>query len=185
MSLSRDTFERELYTRMGRDYRLRWSDVNRSWCIEQQIGRAVWELPGAEQALTHPDTLIRARDGFTLVCEVQARPFVECEECHGLITVPSMTIGEAWCKACEKAGERPIKRVLGYIPLSEILLRRLDSTSPKRHGTWQREMDTRNRLLIESLDRDDDNEMDAVVGDYFNRFMNIPQVGFSGSITSK
>jgi len=143
----------------------------------------VWELPS--DGNTHPDTLLRAQEGFILVCEVQARPFVVCEDCGGQIKVPELTIGETWCQACWQAGLRPIRKTLGYIPLSELLLRRLEQTSIKRHGTWQREMETRNRLLQESLDRDDSNEMDAIVGDYFNRCLDIPQVGYGGIITRK
>lgn len=181
MSLSPETFERELHARLGRDYRLRWSTYRQSWMIEQKVGRGIWDVP-LDSADPNPDRLLRAREGYALACEIQAASVVPCQDCGGPIQVPHLTIGETWCRRCELRGFRPPRRFLGYYPLCERLLARLERTSPKRDGQWQRELASRNRLLAESAVRDQENYKDSVLLDYFNRVADIPQSGYGGTI---
>lgn len=181
MSLSPETFERELKLRMGEEYRLRYSSLTSTWNIEQKIGRGVWELPANDW----DDTAIRARDGYALVCSVHPRPFLICPECNLQVPLPHLTIGEAHCHYCEARTGTNVSYFAGYFPLCERLIQRLERTSPKRAAEWRKEMNEKNRILRQQQDRDYDNETEAILADYYNRVMDRPQVGYGGSITSK
>jgi hypothetical protein len=179
--LSRETFEAELFTRLGREYRLRFSDFKKTWLIEQHVGRGSFETPDTHDS----DAAIRVRDGYALVLESQTRSVIPCRVCGGALVVPVMRTMEVPCKSCELLYGKATRHFLGYYPLSEGLLVKLESTSPKRGMAWAQEMKLANARLRQSALRDHDNYTEAVARDWFPRIADIPQVGFGGSITSK
>lgn len=176
--MTAETFERELQLRMGRDYRLRWSPSRHLWCIEQQVGRAVYDVPGSD------DAAIRIRDGYALCCEIHPTPWMECKECHLRLDLPVLGYGEVRCPYCEMKTGQVQAYFGGYYPLGEQLLQRLERTSPKRAEAWRMEMNRKNRARLQERARDWDNYQDALWGEYYNRLADRPQVGYGGSIKS-
>lgn len=184
MSLTPDTFQRELTQRLGEDHRLRWSSAQQAWCIEQRVGNGVWDLPLSTDP-AESDRTTRARDGYALVCTVQPRPFIVCETCHFPIPVPELKIGEVRCAACKVAGRQPISKFVGYFPLCERLLQRLERDSARRSREWRREMDEQNAARAAAKQRAYDNDTEDILREHFNRIANIPQVGAGGIIPSR
>lgn len=180
MSLSPETFERELQSRLGDDHRLRWSSLTERWLIEQRTGRGSFDDPVNDW----DDAAIRARDGYTLVCSVYPVPFLICPECRGQVDLPHLTISEVLCPRCTATEGRRISYFGGYFPLCERLLARLERTSPKRAHIWRREMVESNARLALTRQRDSDNDLEAILGDHYNRVMDRPQIGYGGSIKS-
>ncbi len=184
MSLTQDTFEAELHARLGREYRLRRSPFRNSWLIEQRVGRGAFEVPDTLDS----DAAIRVKDGYALVVESQVTDTMPCRVCGAKLAVPVMRTAEMKCKRCELLYGKATRMFAGYYPLSETLLQRLESTSPKRGNAWVGEMRSTNNKLKATAQRDHDNYVEAVARDTFSRVMDIPQTAMwngSGSIPSR
>ncbi len=180
MSLRSETFEEELHARLGRDYRLRWSQPRRSWMIEQRVGRGACEAP--EGLAT--DAAIRVRDGYALVLETQTSPHLACRVCGMDLAVPAMQTTEIKCDYCQMLYGKPTRTVAGYYPLCEGLLKRLEETSPKRGDAWAKEMKAKNLALRRSQARDSENYNEAMIKDWLPRIESQPQSGYGGTIKS-
>ena len=193
--MTRETFEDELTRRLGRDYRLRWSDSRHVWMIEQQQGREA-EIP--HDALVRPDLsdeererrlretrdqMTRLREGYTLVMEFHPYTQVSCPTCHFPIDLPEFKIKQVRCNACEVLGNDRQYVTGGWFPLSERLLQHLERTSLKRHDEWRKEHETHNLAVRTALRRKFDNHCEAVGKDFFNNAVGILQSGYTGAGT--
>jgi hypothetical protein len=178
MSLTPDTFESELFHRLGRDYRLRWSPAKQMWSIEQKVD---WthEYPG--WVSDWDDEAIRARDGFAMVCEVSPRPFLVCEGCGQKIPLPELTRAEVRCAFCKEKGEKEYY-VGAFFPLCEKLLQRLEYTSPRRGPQWKADMDIHNRKLVTTAKQDQANHLESIMRNEGGRILGIPSVGYTGKV---
>lgn len=172
MSLTPETFQHELDVRFGEGYRLRWSAKHETWCIEQHTGRGAFETPYG----SYDDSALRVRDGYSLVCEVSPRPWVECPECHFHLPLTFGKFKEVRCGYCESRGHKEVFYA-GYFPLCEKLLLHLERTAPKRGDAWKHEMDAANVATRREKWRDYSNHQDAVLREWFPQMMQIPQVG--------
>lgn len=180
MSLTPETFEQELRSRLGSGHRLRWSSLTNRWLIEQQTERGSFDDPLNDW----DDSAIRARDGYTLVCSVYPVPYMICPECRAQLGLPHLSIGEVICAHCtEKTGQR-VSYFGGYFPLCERLLARLERTSYRRAREWRRELDETNSRTASRREQDSNDQFADEVGDHYNRFMDRPQIGYGGSIKS-
>ena len=176
-----ETFERELYARMGAGYRLRWSRQYDVWCIEQKVASGVYETPGDGS----DDSTIRMRDGYALVCQINPRPFITCKECFQQIDIPHLTVKEVKCPYCEVIrGDTAVRYVAGYYPLCDALLERVERTAPKRGKQWVTEMHSKNAARVAAQEKEWDNWTTDLWRDHYNRIADRPQVGAGGSIKS-
>ncbi len=180
MSMTPETFESELRTRLGRDYRLRRSPLTNRWLIEQHVGRGIWEEPLNDW----DDSAIRARDGYALVCSVYPVPYMLCPICKSQLDLPHLSIGEVHCRRCEIATGETISYFGGYFPLCDALIARLERTSPKRSKAFKAELDDTNRRRREAAEKATEADVEDIFADHYNRFMDRPQIGYGGSIKS-
>lgn len=169
-----ETFEQELKTRLGEDYRLRWSESRHVWMIEQQAGKET-SVP----VESGDDVAIRARDGYTLVMEFSDIPTAACPQCFQRYTLPHLKIGEVKCRMCDALGyDRQIMTV-GFFPLCDALLEYLERTSLKRHDAWRKEFHARAEKLKKDRKRKFDNHCEAVGKDYYNNAAGVLQFGYT------
>lgn len=161
------------------DLRIRWSQRRRSWQIEQQVGRGALS-PSAYSRLN--DQLIRAKDGYWLVCEVQSGDRMQCPKCgNGPLRVPQLHFAEIRCNACMSQGYDG-RYMAGYFPLGNALLEHLRETDPRR-GAIQRmakQADLANQKLLESQIRQRNNAIEAITKEEFNQLFGIQSVGYTG-----
>lgn len=172
-----DTFLRE-FTREFPEYRIRWSFKKRCWHIEQHCGRNV--LPPFRVETTD-DRMIRARDGFWLVMEVQPGDRMPCPRCDNTLYVPIMKFGEARCENCIMHG-RDGRTACGYMPFTSVMLDHLRRTDPLRGGTQRlaAEADAANQQMLKDAAKRTHDIVEAGTKDAFSRIVGIPSVGYTG-----
>lgn len=171
MSLRLDTFERDLSTRLGGDYRIRWSPVSGHYHIERKVARAV-DSPG------DTDGAIRLRDGYALVLRFRPVPYLVCDACHFRVPLPEMQIGEVRCDYCELHGDRQMW-FDGYFPLSERTIEYLERGKPSRGAVRAKEMEVHNARLAAAAARDRATSIEAIGLDYWKRASQAAQFGYT------
>lgn len=165
-----ETFEDLMNTRLGDGYRLRWSKEKNLWCIEQKVGRGVFETPGNPE----DDRTIRLRDGYAIVMEFRADEYFKCPSCGFHIHAPIGTIKEVRCAYCELYGERQIFYT-GYFPLCDKLLERLEQTHYRRADEWRTQMDVKNKNIIKEVERRDRLNLEALLEERHSSIVGIPR----------
>lgn len=160
-------------------YRIRWSLKKKCWLIEQHCGRAALSPLRID---AHDDSLIRARDGFWLVMEIQPGDRMSCPRCGNIISVMTRKFGENRCENCIQH-KRDGRVVAGFFPFCEGLLEHLRRTDPMRGATARlaKEADAQNQKILEMLRRKTSNTVEAGTKDAFNRIMGIQSVGYTGN----
>lgn len=139
------TFEAELHTRLGRNYRLRWSDQKKRWCVEQKVAR-VYDYPGSS------DQAIRLRDGYRLVLEMPEYPVITCKHCSFPVEMPVFEKAEFQCDYCKLRGVRHTY-IDGYFPMVDKTLTYLERWNPKRGKALNDEIEAENAALRKSRQR--------------------------------
>lgn len=178
MSLSPQTFERELQARLGSEYRLKWSNRKETFLIEQKIQRGEWDIPSGVRE-RNPEEYDRLREGYSLVCEVSPAPTMRCNRCRAILTVPALEWKEVKCLSCYASKERSNTQFyVAYFPLCERLLTHLESTSPKRGYAWVKEMLRENARKRETQQRDWENHSEAGLKDYMRIIAENPVIGY-------
>jgi hypothetical protein len=114
--------------------RLRWSQKQEVWCIEQQVGRAS-ALPIRLDPFD--DGLIRRRDGYALVMEVRPGNHMACPRCRTKLKVPEFKVAEVRCQVCTAQGIDAAYKAAWW-PLGECLLDELKKLDPERVDTVAR-----------------------------------------------
>ncbi len=158
-------------------YRIRWSHTRKRWQIEQQVGRGA--LP-TFRVDPNDDHVVRARDGYWLVCEVCPGTTTPCPDCGVDLKAPALKFAEVVCEACKAVGFDG-RIMAGYFPLSESLLDHLRSTDPKR-GALERmadQLDAANEAILAERARELHNTNEAIAKDEFPFIFNIPSTGYS------
>lgn len=160
------------------EYRIRWSFKKRCWLVEQKCGRSALSPIHIDP---HDDQLIRARDGFWLVMEIQPGDRMPCPVCDNTIHVATRRFAEARCANCIKHG-RDGRFMAGHYPFSEGLLEHLRRTDPLRDGVkrLQAEADAANQLRLDRARRAQSNHNEAASKDAFSRLFDIQSVGYTG-----
>lgn len=170
-----DTFESELQTRLGRNYRLRRALTAPRWCIEQKVSRA-YDYPAND------DRALRLREGYHLVLDTPDSDQTTCPKCYQRVTMPVFVRAEFDCPHCERNGVRS-RMVDGYFPLVDKTLLYLERTSPRRGKQFSLDIDEANRKHQRSLDRDTGNLAEDLALDAWNRISGVLQFGRTGANT--
>lgn len=128
--------------------RIRWSEREHNFQVEQKVGRAV-----VAPIFIDPtrDDLIRARDGFHPVMSVQPGDRMPCPVCNYTLRVPVMDTHDIRCGYCATRG-RTTRVVAGYWPLDDNLITHLRKIDPLRDASTELrdEADRHNRVLLKS-----------------------------------
>lgn len=170
------------------EYRIRWSFKKNNWQIEQVYGR------GALPAVTispEDDGLIRERDGYWLVMEIQPGDRMACpsivtrqplQRCGLTLNVPVRATAETVCLECKRHG-RDGRHMASYWPFDETFLDHMRMTDPLRDGIRRvsRQAEANNASRDAALDRKTSNEGQAASADLFNRIVGINQWGYTGA----
>lgn len=171
------------------EYRIRWSFRRNNWQIEQVYGRGALQ---ASDISPENDGLIRERDGYWLVMEIQPGDRMACpsivahypqlQRCGLTLKVPIRATAETVCTDCKKRG-RDGRHMAAYWPLDETFLDHMRKTDPLRDGIRRvsREADSHNEAREADIDRRGSNEGQAASADLFNRIVGINQWGYTGS----
>lgn len=170
-------FAREFFREFP-DYRIRWSFKKQCWLIEQKCGRAA--LP-TFRIDPDDDRLIRMRDGYWLVMEIQPGDRMACPTCGYDMKVAHEKWAESKCALCEKNG-RDGRSMAGYFPFSSRLLEHIRMTDPLRGGLerMRKAQDLENRRREESQVRATSNIVEAGAKADFNHIFDIQSVGYTG-----
>lgn len=170
-----ETFEREMFVRLGRGYRLRPS-VTDSDCllIEQKIGLGYFDT----EIEYSNDERERVRDGYTLVCACWQAPYIKCDTCHHHIPLPHLKVAEVRCAYCYSKGEKSMY-FAGYMPLGEYLLKQLEATHPRRGWKWRQDMDAHNAATVKAVDRRCSNNLESIMRERHESIVGIPRTYLS------
>lgn len=172
-------FRKRLQEHFGDRLRIRWSDREHEWLIEEKVGRAVLPPIRIEEGR---DDLIRARDGYALVLAIRPGDRMPCYRCRTDLKVPVFKAAEVICPTCSARANRRVALKAAYWPLGESLLEYLRKIDPLTggHQRLMAEMDRSNQALEAGRARDDQNYGEAVWRDHFTQVMQIPSVGYTG-----
>lgn len=158
--------------------RIRYSYKRDCWQIEQQVGRGA--LPPIHID-PYDDNLIRAKDGYWLVCEVRLGTRMPCPDCGLELKVPSLQFKEVKCEYCI-LNRRDGRHMAGYFPLGEALLDHLRFLNPLTGGIERNAamIDAFNDKLLKTKERDLSNLTETMKDDYAY-IAGIPSVGYTGN----
>lgn len=170
------TFERELQTRLGAHYRLRWSDEFKRWCIEHKVARP-GEAPGDS------DRAIRLRDGYHLVLETEATNIFKCPSCRRGISLEPFTKTEVRCQFCYETMGLKRFHTVAYFPLVDATLEWLEWCHPRRGFALDREIEEANARLQRARERDRETYARAYAADHWRFVGGVPRVGYTRSGT--
>ena len=159
-------------------YRIRWSFKKRCWLIEQKCGRSALSPIHID---AHDDQLIRAKDGFWSVMEIQPGDRMPCPQCGCELPVPVMRFGETRCEWCMLKGKDG-RVVAGFMPFGSALLEHLRRTDPLRDGIKRlaQEADEQNQRRLDAVRRQTSNTIEATTKDAFNKLVGISSFGYTG-----
>lgn len=155
--------------------RIRWSQAEQQFLIEQKVGRAMVAPIRIED---NRDDLIRARDGYHPVMTITAGDRMRCPSCHSELKVPVRETHDIKCGYCALLG-RTTRIIAGFWPLDDALLDHLRHIDPL--NDYQDELaeaaDRHNRMLLKSQEDQVSNDGYAALEEQYNRLVGIPQVG--------
>lgn len=184
-------FEEQLERRFQGRFRLRWSEIEHVFMLEQKVRRAVAEgfAPRAFKSERHRkltmENYIRARDGYILSMKISPTTRAYCQRCDTRLDMPAMQTAQVTCPVCMSHGHRTVT-MGGYWPLNDALLHELERTDPDRGGNErvfaaQQAAEQYRELSAElAITR----PADAAFRERYRRLVGIPQVGLSGKTAS-
>jgi len=161
------------------DYRIRWSFQKNCWLIEQKCGRNTVPTFRVDR---NDDRLIRMRDGYWLVMELQPGDRMACPTCGHDMKVAHERWAESTCQLCLKNG-RDGRAMAGYFPFGPRLMDHIRKTDPLRGGTERarKEQDLANQRREEAQERATSNIVEAGTKADFNHIFDIQSVGYTGN----
>jgi hypothetical protein len=176
-----ESTQRRLRNEFRDRIRIRWSPRAKAFQVEGRSHRGLSDFPiptglsklqVAKLFDRHYDDLVRAKDGYQLIMEIQPGTRMACpgEDCPMELRVPVNRTAEVACGYC-KARKRDGRYVASYFDLqSEALIERLRYLDPER--TWRvaglKQIDTRNAALERGREQDASNFIDSVNRDEYN-----------------
>lgn len=163
-----------MQVRLGRHYRLRWSQARHQWQIEHQVARA-------REVLGHDDATTRLRDGYVLVLETPATDWLPCPTCGRALTLPAFEREEITCGDCRVAG---VKRAYctvtaGFFPLCERTLNYLESWHPRQGNAILARMEASMVAAQRAQSRELASQAEALAADHWRAALGIPRVGYT------
>lgn len=177
-------FTDALETRFGGRFRLRWSDVEHVYLLEQKVRRALAEgfAPIVIKSERHRKLMyenqIRARDGYVLSMKITPGTHTYCTRCDTRMDVPAHTMAQVACPICAQQGHRSTFAG-GHWPLNDALLHELDRTDPDRGGSERvfKSQQAAQQFKEKQQEWEITNPADAAFRERFNRLVGIPQTG--------
>lgn len=164
-----ETFQRELTTRMGPQYRLIRSLSGPRWRVEQKVNRA-FDYPATD------DRARMLRDGYHLVLETGDSDTMRCPACEAQLSLPVFERAEFACPRCAAHGRR--KRLVGgYFPLVDKTLLYLERYHPRRGRAIAQELADENRRVELAKQRETRNLAEDLALDAWGRVSGAVQIG--------
>lgn len=167
----------EFTARLRRDFgqrlRLRWSDSQHQWLVEQKVGRAAAPArPGTEME----DRWVQARDGYALVLTVAPGDRERCQHCGETVRLPVYDFRETACPRCGK-----LTRSCHW-QLNDQLLEHLRRIDPMRDGPRRmaRDADRATHAAEQSRIRANSNETESIIKDAIGQIGGFTTVGYTG-----
>lgn len=182
-------FKEALETRFQGRFRIRWSDVEGVFLLEQKVRRAIAEgfapiviKSERHRKLTY-ENQVRARDGYVLSMKITPGTHTYCPRCNAKMNVPVYKTAQVACPICAQSGYRSVFAG-GHWPLNDSLLHELDRTDPDRGGNervfraQQAAMEFKEKMQEYAIT----SNADAAFRERFNRLVGIPQTGYTGKV---
>lgn len=171
-----ESFIKSLERQFDGRLRVRWSNAQQGWEIEQRVG------PHREAPIDeNDDDLVRARDGYAAFMSIRPGTRMPCPECRFELKVPVFHTEELMCPYCKMMG-RTTSVNAGFFELNDRLLEHLRQCDPDRGGSQRlKEMaDRNNEALWRSQLAAAMREGRAAASERYNRIVGIQQVGWTG-----
>ena len=176
-------FTERLHREFDGRLRCRWSQQRSEWQIEFKI--APGQVPGMSMPReSQRDSIIRAQDGYALVCSVQRGDRMPCPRCGITLKVPVFEFGQTRCDYCTQQGFKAVFNA-GYFPLeSDRLMEHLRKIDPLR--TWHKQIvaavDAQNQRILDEQEQKIINHTESVAKDNIKQLFGIPSVGYTGKV---
>lgn len=172
------TFVDRLHRVFDGRLRIRWSEKEREFRIEQKVGRAVVAPLAIDSGR---DDLICARDGYSYVLAIRSGDRMLCPNCQWQeLRVPVRDFVDVQCSYCASKG-RQSRTTVGFWPLDDSLIDHLRRIDPTRGQVKQEaiDLDRRNTLREAAAERHAFNQGEAAALQDYNNLVGIPQFGYS------
>lgn len=175
-------FQERLQQEFGDRIRIRWSQKQQSWLVEQKVarGQMYWDRYVPE----HDDELIAVRDGYLFLMHITPGDRMRCPgNCGSTLKSPIRQTELVVCPVCKIRGYSH-KHILGFFPLNDSFITYLKSIDPLRRDAKKdiNKVDDYNERIVRGAQRRMSNEAEAYGKDEFARLTGIPTVGLSGSV---
>lgn len=170
------SFKDSLETQFNGRLRIRWSNKNSEWQIEEKISRG--HLLNRHIDDMYDDEALRWRDGYSLVCSVRPGDRMPCSVCNTELSVPIHEFAEIRCPYCSSKG-RKVSIIAGFFPLGDILLEHLRRLDPLRGWRDENVYEIYDEWRQKQMDKEIE-DMSPIWGDYFKRLVGISQTGYTG-----
>ena len=170
------SFKESLKTQFNDRIRIRWSDKDQEWQIEEKIARA--SLPQEHLDDQWDDDAIRQRDGYGFICSVRPGDRMPCPVCNTTLKVPVNEFAEIKCDYCSMKG-RKTSLIAGFFELSDILLEHLRRLDPLRGWRESHTYEVYDEWKQKVMDKEIEN-MSPIWSDNYRRLVGIPMVGYTG-----
>lgn len=129
------SFESQLQDIFHGRFRVRWSDKQHEFQLEQKVqtGQVLLPPPIDPDAPDHYDTYsdewVRARDGYFFVMSLRNGDRMPCPTCGLTVPVPMMETRETVCEHCQFQGRDGHYRA-SFFPFNHLLLEHIRAMDP-------------------------------------------------------
>lgn len=188
MDISQD-FQDRLALRFDSRYRLRWSDAESNYHLEQRVARAKAEGMvnlGSKNALDRKmnyEDRVRARDGFVLTAKIMPGTKAPCVVCGTEMPIEPFKFVSKRCEHCAWMG-RDVNVVAGYFPIGDTLLDHLDKIDAYKGGNDRVSKSVASKMFRKEIADEMDlyNYMRDATNDRWRRLAGNPALGYTGKI---
>lgn len=157
--------------------RIRWSQAEGAYHVEQRVARALINFPAA---LTD-DEAIRLRDGYHFIMVVRTGDRMPCPRCGATLKVPLRTSTMVTCDPCRQRGLE-YRIPAAHYPLDDTLIDHLKSIDPLRgmSKALRSKVEAHNAALTQQQQQAVLNRLTDKANDDFAQIAGIPSVGYTG-----
>jgi hypothetical protein len=174
-----DKLDREFRGRL----RIRWSQQQGEWRIEQKVARGLF--PGSKPTKSgwdsSVDRYVEHRDGYVHIMSVRTGDRMPCPRCGHELKVPFKDTTHLKCEYCRLIGRQTYVPAV-FFPLSDSLidhLKSIDPENPISEGLAER-LDRENEALAARMEADAIRDSVAAFNEDYRRVVGIPYAHLSG-----